>query len=260
MSTLQYRGRRPDNSNYALLNKSHVDALYEESRVDEAYVAGAVQDVLPSLASLTYVTNQDALRATRTAVQAADNNYVPTTELAGVSSGVVPLNNSGSIAAAHTPSTIHTHRPPTIKYADTINLVGTQNLTAPAGPKQFLAATLTITDPGYSYIPLPFATVQGGAVNSTDPVTRSTTTSCYGQLTVLDTSDVQYGWTVCSGRKVLDFHILMPFADDKINPLVRPPVDGDLTLKLYLGLYGGTTYTFTNTGFEFYCLIFPGVA
>lgn len=257
---LRYVGRRPDSSGYAVMNKSHVDAAYEKSRVDEAYVTGAVQDVLPSLASLTYVTNQDALRATLTAVDAADDNYVPVSELAGVSAGVVPLNSSGSIATSRVPASIKTHRAPLIVPADTVNLVGTEVLVPPIGAKQYLAAELTITDPGYSYIPLPFAVVQGGAMESPDPVTRSMTTSCYGQLSVLDTNDVRYGWTVCSGRKVLDFHTLLPFADEKVNPSVRSLVDGDLTLKLYLGLYGGTTYTFTNVGFQFYCMVYPGVA
>ena len=260
MGALEYLGRRPDGSDYAVMNKGHVDDAYEATRVDSAYVTGAVQDVLPSLASLTYVSNQDALRATITAVQAADNNYVPISELAGVSGGVVPLNSSGSIPANRTPATIKTHRPPTIKYADTVNLVGTQNMTAPTGALQYLAATLTIADPGYSYIPLPFAVVQGGAVNSTDPVTRSTTTSCYGQLTALDPDGVRYGWTVCGGRKILNFHTMLPFANEQVNPTNQPPVDGPLTLNLYLGLYGGSTYTFTAAGFQFYCLIYPGVA
>lgn len=257
---LKYVGRRPDNSGYAVMSKAQVDDAYEGSRVDNDYVTGAVQDVLPSLASLTYVTNQDAQRATKTAVTAADATYVPVSQLSGVSGGVVPLNSSSSVPLSRVPATIQTHRAPIVKYADTVHLVGTEVMVAPSGAKQYLAASVTIADPGYSYIPLPFAVVRGGALDSADPVTRSMTTACYGQLSVLDADNVKYGWTVCTGRKVYDFHTLLPFADDQVNPTSRPLVEGPLTLDLWLGLYGGTTYTFTNTGFQFYVLIYPGVA
>jgi hypothetical protein len=257
---LKYVGRRPDSSAYAVMSKAHVDNAYEELRVDNAYVTGAVQDVLPSLASQTYVTNQDAQRATQTAVTAADAARVPLSQLSGVSGGVVPLNSSSSVPLSRVPATIKTHRGPFVRYADTVSLVGAQVMAAPTGPKQFLAASVTIPDPGYSYIPLPFAVVRGGALESSDLVTRSMTTSSYGQLSVLDAANVRYGWAVCGGRRVYDFHTLLPFADERVNPTTRSLIDGPLTLNLWLGLYGGTTYTFTNTGFQFYVMVYPGVA
>jgi hypothetical protein len=258
---LRYVGSRPDGgSDYAVMNKSQVDDAYQSKRIDDAYVSGAVQDVLPALAPLTYVTEQDAQRAAKTDVTAADATRVPLSNLSGVSGGVVPLNESASVPPGRVPANIKTHRAPFVQSASTVNLTGNQVMAAPIGPKQFLAASLTIADPGYSYIPLPFAVVRGGALEAVEAVTRSMTTASYGQLSVLDTANVRYGWAVCGGRKVYDFHTLLPFADERVNPTTHPIVDGPLTLNLWLGLYGGSTYTFTPTGLQFYVLVYPGVA
>lgn len=245
------------------MNKGQVDSAYENSQVDASFVTGAVQDVLPSLASLTYCTAQDQLLASSAAVTAADSNYVLASEIGGVSGGVVPLDSSSSIPSNRIPGSLKTSRPIVIASSPTIYF-GSGNLQTvgpSAGTKLYKAATLNIADPGYPYIPLPFAAVQGCAYYSTEAVTRSQTTSSYGQLSVLDSNNVRYGWTICGGRKVWDFHQCLPFADSTVNPTTRSLVEGPIALDLWLGLYSGTTYSFSNyeNTLMFYAICFPGV-
>ena len=261
MTALKYIGRPPDSSDFAMMNKEQVEAAYEITQVDASFVNGAVQDVLPSLASLSYCTAQDSLLASRAAVNSADANYVLATEIGGVSGGVVPLDSSSSLPLSRIPASLKTSRPIAIAASPTIYLSTVRTVGPSTGTKLFKAATLSIADPGYPYIPLPFAAVQGGPVLSTDAVTRSQTTSCYGQLSVLDPNNVRYGWTICGGRKVMDFHQCLPFADSTVNPSTRSLVEGPLTLDLWLGLYSGTTYSFqnANSSLVFYAICFPGV-
>lgn len=260
MGTLKYVGRRPDSSDYSVYNKGQLEADYQTVQVDNPYVTSAIQDSLPALASLAYVNNQDSLLASSAAVLAADNNYVPASELTGVSGGVVPLDVSGSIPLKYLPATLKTSRPVTIVDSPTVYLNGTQSVGPTPGVKKFKAAQLIIPDPGFPYIPLPFAAVQGGAMLAPDKISRSQTSACYGQLTVLDASNVRYGWGLCTGREVYDVHQCLPFADGTVNPTTRSLVEGPLTLSLWLGLYAGTTYTFSSNFPPMFCVVcFPGV-
>ena len=262
MTALRYVGAPPDTSDYAVMNKGQVESAYEDThQVDASYVTSSVQDVLPSLASLTYCTAQDSLLASSAAVLAADANYVLASEITGVSGGVVPLDLESSIPLNRIPDALRTSRPIAIASSPTVYLSAAVSVGPTAGTKLYKAASLTIADPGYPYIPLPFAMVTGGAKNSIEAVTRSQTTSSYGQLTILATNNVRYGWSICGGRKVMDMHQCLPFADSTVNPTTRSLVEGSLTLDLWLGLYGGTTYTFQNTASNlvFYAICFPGV-
>ena len=263
MTALRYFGRNSDSSNagtHIVMDKGGVDDVYGSAKVDAAYVNTALQFATTSLATVSYVTGQDNLRAKTADVLAADTAHVPLTDLAGVSGGVVPVSpNSITVPDNRVPATIKVSRNPVIRSLDNLYLTSNQVLSAPIATKQFKAASVTIADPGYPYIPLPFAIVQGGAVGSSEPSTRSMTTTNYGQLSVLDPDDVRYGWAVCDSRKVLDFHTCIPYAVNGINPTSRPLVTGSLTLNLWLGLYGGTTYTFTPTGLTFYVICYPGL-
>lgn len=255
MSTLKYVGRAPD-SDYSAVHKKYVDQRYSTVKVDDAYIDSQVAAIGTTLVSQTYVDAQDAQRATKSAVDTADAGYLLASSR-GAASGVAPLSSDGYIPSANLP-TLQTDRKPFYTVASSTFLSGLRVVTT-VNPKEYQAATMTIPDPGFPYYPLCFALIRGGAINATQTPNRSTGTPHYGQVSILGSDNTKYGWCLTGSRKCYDFHLAMPFADDTIDPSTRPPVIGSLTLGLWLGLWGGSTYTFDSTGLQFFSINYPAV-
>ena len=116
MTALRYFGRNSDSSNagtHIVMDKGGVDDVYGSAKVDAAYVNTALQFATTSLATVSYVTGQDNLRAKTADVLAADTAHVPLTDLAGVSGGVVPVSpNSITVPDNRVPATIKVSRKP----------------------------------------------------------------------------------------------------------------------------------------------------
>lgn len=255
MSALKYVGRVPS-TDYSLANKKYADGRYNTVRVDPTYIAGQVGLVTGNLATKDYVDQQDALRAKKIDAANADSLYLHN-DRRDAANGVAPLNGTTQIPAFNIPSTISLNRKPIVVPADQILMTGNQDLTTPSA-KGFRAATLTIADPGYPYIPLCFATVQGGALLAPQNVTRQYGTPNFGQLSVLSPDNTRWAWCLCTGVKTLAHYTTVPVGDQNINPTTRPPVEGNLTLELWLGLQTGTTYSFRTTNLSFYAIVMPG--
>ncbi|AON96988.1 minor tail protein [Mycobacterium phage Tonenili] len=255
MSTLKYVGRAPD-ADFSVTHKKYVTNRYDAVRVDAAYINGKVAEVGASLVTPAYVAAQDAQRATKAAVDAADANYLPVTAR-GAAGGVVPIDEDGYVPSDMLP-TLQTERKAFFKNVDTVLLSGNRVVTT-VNAKEFQVAEMTIPDPGFPYIPLIFATIQGAAASAATTPLRHMGTNNYGQLSVLDDENTKYAWAVCGSRKTYDFYTALPFADPTVNPTSRPPVYGPLTLGLWIGLWSGTTFTFNSTGLQFYAICYPGI-
>lgn len=250
--TLTYIGRTPD-ADLSVVRKDYADTRYATVKVDTAYVNNAVATEATGLVLPSYVDAGDATRAKKADVDAADANYVLQSDR-GATNGVASTDINNFIPSAQLP-TVQTSRLPVFKDVDTTSLTGNQQLTV-VGLKGFQAASLTIADPGFPYVPLAFAMVQGGSINGTQNA-NGLGTGNYGQISILrSTDDVKFGWMVTSGQKQLDFHTVVPFGTLNTVPA---PINGSLTLNLWLGLYGGTTYTFNPTGLQFWAIAYPAM-
>jgi len=252
--TLRYVGRSPD-ADGSVVNKGYVDSRYDLIKVDADYIEDEVATYGLQLTTKSYVDAQDALRAKKSIVDAADAAYIPVTQR-GVANGVASIGSDGYIPSGQLP-TLQTSRQPIFKNADTVFISGQINLTT-VDVKGYRAATLTVADPGYPYHLLSFASVMGGSVNGTSPRPDKGTGN-YGQLTVLRQDDVVYGKAITNGNKVVEMTHVLPYGTASTNPSNYPPRTGATVLDLYLGLYGGTTYSFFPTAFQFFCLVYPAV-
>lgn len=253
MSTLKFVGRPPD-SDFSVVHKKYTQARYDTVKVDSAYINSQIALIAPTLVSQSYVDTQDSQRSSKAAADAADAGYLLATQR-GVTSGIAPIASDGYIPSANLP-TLQTERKPTYTVASTTFLTTTRNVTT-TNAKEYQAATMNIADPGYPYYPLCFALIRGGAINVTQNPSRSMGTPSYGQVSILAADNTKYSWCICNSRKVYDYHLAMPFADTTINPTTRPPVEGALTLNLWLGLWGGSIYTFDATGLQFFSINIP---
>lgn len=251
---IPYVGRVP-NSDSSIMTKVNVDDRYGELAVSDDFLGDQLAAETPALVTQTYVDTQDALRATKVAVDALDAQYLPDTAR-DAANGVAPLNSSGYVPATNLPF-VYTSRWPTFHNVDNTYMTSQHTCTT-TNVKEYEAARLTIPDPGFPYIPIPFALVLGGALAGT-AASESVGTSIYGQITILDASNTKWGWCITSGQKQLVYHSCLPFADSTVNPTSRPPVTGSTTLSLYLSVWGGASYTFDPLGLQFYAIAMPGV-
>lgn len=251
--SLQYVGRAPD-SDFSVVPKSYVDARYNTIKVDNAYINTSVTAQSSGLVTQSYVDTQDGLRATKTNVDSQDALYAPTSSV-GAANGLVPLDNNAYVLSANLP-TLVTNRKPVYVPATSITLSGSRDVIT-TNAREYQAASLSIPDPGYPYIPLLFAQIQGGAVN-TAPSGIGLGTASYGQVSILRSDNVKYGWCLCTSSNMLNFHTAIPFGDSTINPTTMPPIQGASTFGLWLALWSGTNYTFTSTDLNFHALVYPG--
>lgn len=252
---LDYVGRAPD-SDYSVLPRRYVTDRYDTIRVDNDFISSELtsQAAAAGLVAQSYADQQDALRARKANVDAADALYVPLTQR-GAANGVVPLDDNSYIPTQYLP-TIQTERKVGYVAAQNILLNGDRLCTA-INPKEYLAATLTIPDPGFPYVPLVFAQILGGSVNG-NAANRGMGTGSYGQVSILRADDTKQSWCLATSHKTLAYHTALPFGDNTVNPNTRPLMEGQQVFNLWLGLWSGNTYTFNSTGLAFYALVFPG--
>jgi hypothetical protein len=255
MTGVQYRGR-PADSDHSVGSKQYVDDRYATTKVDNAYVNSAVAAVGTTLVTPSYVDSEDALQAHKTDVTAADTLYVPVSSK-GVANGVPSLDASVYIPSGQL-GTVQTSRKPVAGGAATIILSGDRELLS-INPKEYKVASLTIADPGFPYIAFAFASVRGGSVNGVQAGVDKGTGN-YAQLSILgDLDDRRYGWMVTTGQKQIDTNMVVPYGELNSTPLTLTPVTGALTLDLYAGLYGGTTYTINSTSLAFWAIAYPAI-
>ena len=246
-SPLRYVGRYPDTQG-SLAPRSYALAAAEKVDVRIDSVAKEIDSQVYTLASIRYVDQQDALRAQKTAVTAADEAYFPATN-----HNLATLDSTGFVPTGMYPPNVISNR--TSKFYESAASGGTVST---AGYRSLLLGTVTIPDPGYPYVVLPFAWVSGSDPYGT-AVSRWVGTGSTGKLVVMPTTggDVIYGWGICAGSSSSSAHPVTPAASMGVT---AQKVFGSLTL----GLYGSVMVeapdrSYTFGGGTFYVIIMPAV-
>lgn len=267
MATLQYRGPTP-NSDGSVVTKAWADGQYAAIAVTTSWVNSQITTEVnnSNLQLPSYVDAQDALRAHKTSVDAADLNYVAVSRL-GAASGVASLDSSGNLPLAQTPSGVTVSR-----VGSSYSLAsgsGTQYLGVGAThtvntqtPREFRLASITVPDPGYPWRPMCYGAVGGYSAGGSAPADRSMGTGNLGLALVVPPagiSDVIYGHAVCSGSTHLDFYPLLPYAVANETPLTIPPITGSLELGLWASCFSSSGYVFTGTGLQFTVQVQPAM-
>ena len=250
---VKYVGRAPNND-ASLVTAGWSDARHTALAVDDAYITASVAAYAASapLKAPAYVDAQDALRATKIAVDLADSQCVPLTDV-GAADGVASLDGSLYIPDEQLPELVLS-RPGFYAPATVVHLTSEQTLVS-TNAKTLKAAPVEITDPGYDYCALPMAHIRGRSVGALGHSRRRGGDSA-GRMTVLDADDNLYGGGRTDTSMALATFPVIPTAAVGAFPSV---VSGDLTLDLWLALASGTGYVFSDEGFTFFALVIPAI-
>lgn len=250
MSNLRIVGRDPD-SDASVTHKKYVDTRYTSVKVDQAVVDAAVAYEAQNLVVQSYVDQADAVLAHKTSVNTADSAYVLATQRAAAN-GVASIGSDGFVPTAQIPAGLQTDR--VIKLFDQPTVALTTRVVTTNNLKEYAAATLIITDPGYAYRALVFASVSGY-----HPVDSAPATGSYGKLAVLNQNDVVLAGGITTGNNGVCPHYAIPFAAQNVTPGSVSALVGTQTLTLYLSLWSGVSYTFTNQELKFSALVYSAI-
>jgi len=155
----KYVGRTP-NSDASLVTKGFTESRYDSAKVTNDYLDSqtAVEAASAGLVNIAYIDGQDATRAKKSAVDAADNNYVPLTDIGVPDGGLVPLNSSAQIPSELLPALVDDS---VVQYIPaTIHMTANKTVES-TEPKTYKAATVAVTDPGYPYQVIPVGRIRG---------------------------------------------------------------------------------------------------
>jgi hypothetical protein len=263
MAALEYVGRYPD-SDGTLVHKTYADTQSAAIQVTNAFIDNTCTAAAANLVSTTWVDQRVALYSTQTqAATALSSVSVPLTQL-GVPNGVAQSGATNSVPAEQLPLTLNTDRIAQCYdlSSGTTYLTSTQQVTT-TNFREYLIASIPIPDPGYPWIPMPFATVRGQAVGPAAP-TRYTGIGNYGLLTVAPPSGVSntvYGVGVCSGDTYYNSYQVFPYSSTNglTSPTTVGPVNGGLTLNLTGACWSGTGYRFSAVGLSYFVLVVPAI-
>lgn len=253
MPAWKHVGRNP-NSDASMVTKAYVDERRTALAVTPQYILDVVDNYASaiSLVDQSYIDERDATRAKIADVDTADDLYLAAADR-GASNGVASLDGSGTVPMSQLPTPLVTSLPMTYVEAQTVNLEAEQTVTSSV-TKTYQAAVLTITDPGFPYVVLPFAMISGRCPGTIDH-SRRVGGDNFGKMTILTSSDVLMGAGVADNLLRSTTYPVVPTAPLSTTPTLQ---GGNLTLRLWLALYSGTQYTFEPDGFRFYALVLPG--
>lgn len=255
MPGIRYEGRYPDGDS-SLITRQWSNETAAALAVTNPFLAGEVARVVAasSLQTTTYVDAQDALLAKLADVQSADSALLDT---GARNTTVATLDSSGNLTASQIPSTLVTERAAFSVAAAGASFSGSYSTTTTT-IREKLLATLTIPDPGFPYIILPFGSVTGQAGGTPGLYPWSGNGVC-GQLTVCPPpgDDTIYGLGACSDSSAAGAYPILPYGSSNNTPLNRPAVNGSLTLNLYGCCFQGSGYSFSSTGLVFYVIGIP---
>jgi hypothetical protein len=254
---IRYEGRYPD-ADSSLGTKKWSDDTATAVAVTPTFITTEIARVVTasSLQTSTYVDAQDALLAKLASVQAASAALLPDTAR---NTTVAGLDASGMVFASQIAGSVTTDRVAR-SFTGAAVFSGTYTATTTT-PREKKLATVTITDPGFAYIPLPFGFVTGSA-GGTPGIYPWTGNGVCGQLVVCPpqgSGDTIYGVGGCNDITAPALYPVLPYGASLVTPANRPALTGDLTLDLYGSCFQGGGYTFYSTNLAFYVIVIPAM-
>jgi hypothetical protein len=127
---------------------------------------------------------------------------------------------------------------------------------------EYTIGQVTIADPGYPWIPWPFAYVQGfaGGVGSGSRL-QGNGNSGLLVVTPLNAQLPIYAAGVMTDDPLPNYYQAIPYGatTDSMTPLLQPAINGPLTLQLSACCWTGNAYTVGGTGLVFYVLVLPSI-
>jgi hypothetical protein len=254
---IRYEGRYPD-ADSALGTKKWSDDTAAAVAVTPTFITSEIARVVTAnnLQTATYVDAQDALLAKLADVQTAATALLPDTAR---NTTVAGLDASGMVFSSQIAGAVTTDRV-TRSFAGSAVFSGSYTATTTT-PREKKLATVTITDPGFAYIPLPFGFVTGSA-GGTPSIYPWTGNGVCGQLVVCPpqgSGDTIYGLGGCTDSTVPTLYPILPYGASQVTPTNRPAVTGNLTLDLYGCCFQGGGYTFYSTNLAFYVIVIPAM-
>lgn len=252
-------------------NASSPVALPTQAYVNQLIVANTTNPSNPALTTLTQAQVNTALGPYPTVgqVNTADATYFARASL-GAPSGLATLSAGATQVVSSQINVARANdrvmRTYTLAKYGTVNFTGTIASTAGALRDQSLA-TITIPDPGYPWVPLPFATVWGyaqattGATPLADPAQQTDT---FGLLVVMldsstDTTSYASGATSASWQTRRTRVLPMSGVPPNVTVSARSPAYvGGATLTLYGSRWlGAGSYQFSDQNLDYYVIAAP---
>jgi hypothetical protein len=263
MASMRYVGR-PADAGAGIVNKEWADEAHVARMSDVDFVVDTLnQAALDAyLQPLSYASARDLLRATTTAVEAADTLYAESSLRNHPTSGVAGLDASGYLIASQVPGDVTTDRVVQSYTVTPENTYLTDMVVSTSTAfRDKRLASITVPDPGYAWIPMPYAAVTGQSSDDLPPEGYWGGNGVCGLLSVAaDTGDTVYGRGVCTDSFAAATRYLIPSADAGATPLTVPPVEGELTLNLYGSCFQGSGYIFSaSSEFDYVIYAFPAV-
>jgi hypothetical protein len=266
--SLSYVGLDPSNSPSSVVTKAWTDGEQAAVVVSTAWVNSAVsaEAVNDQLQPQSYVDSEDALRAHKTAVDTADQSYVPIAQL-GAARGVAVLDSNGDLLSAEIPAGVLKSRSAVVYTAAADGSVflpaGQSHQCGTQTYREFCLASIVVPDPGYPWRPQCFAVVGGYSNGGAVPTTGGTGTGNMGLLTVIPpsgVSDTIYAIGVCSALyQQFAYYPVLPAGASGQTPLTVPPINGSLELDLWASCYTLTGYVFWGSGMWFQVQVIPAM-
>jgi hypothetical protein len=258
---------RPPDSDSVVATTQYTQARWNATLVTPQWITQQVTIASANLVTQSWINQQISNYLSQSAVTTALTGYVPTSEL-GAASGVAQLNSNLLVPSGQLPTLVTNSLAVNYDAAISGVIILPSGQTATAQTDVIGAvplAKVTIADPGYPWVPLPFAVVQGNA-GGAGSGTRLAGNNNFGFLTVTPfgaTSPI-YAAGICTDDSVPNYYLCLPYGGgvgSVMTPLTQPPIIGSLTLLLsgcsWSGGVGG--YVFSGTGMVFYVLVVPAV-
>lgn len=248
-SPLRYVGRYPDTEG-SVSPRSYAIAANTKTNITTESIDKIIDSLINPLTKVSYVDQQDATKALKTAVTDADELYFPAT-----GHGLAVLDADGYVTANQIPA-LSASRPSECY----VGSVGSGTATTSSN-RSVLLGTVTIPDLGYPYVVLPFAWVTGSNYTGTLK-SRWAGTGNTAKLAVMPTTGGENicGWGICAGSQKPS---LYPVTPTVAMGVASQKYSGGITLGLYGSLLAeasGRSYTFSGgTSSAFYVITLPAV-
>lgn len=222
-------------------------------------------DLLDGTAAAAAADNGDGTVAS-TVTDNLDRTATPATSgTTGIIPAVAKSDANGNAQANQLPTLVRDRVAQCydLTSAGAMNIIGSGNLSVTSAVPTRDLASITVPDPGYAWIPMPFALVLSASSGTPGP-SRFLGNSGFGFLTVSPAGSptTYYGAGVCSPDPRGAYYQVLPYASPvgQMTPATRPAVYGGATLVLRGELFGnsGTNgYTYNGNGLVFYVLVMP---